>query len=334
MAEGLAREIFDSAYVQSAGSNPSRVNPWAIKAMREIGISLNAHTSTSVDDVDPETVDLVITLCAEEICPVFLSEAEHLHWPIDDPDTEDPSIGDEQMLGRFRRARDELKARLESLAALRDRPQSPKPTEFHGSIRVPELPASARFCGWLLDVEPKAWTHRYVTFISEALRTRLGPVHQAGRHARASWARRDSDRVGCRLELARLLRPKSQLIPHSPKSAHSCGPKVAFSVEGDPHWLDKFVECSPSAVTLQVHQGVSSSHFVGSQIAWVPCSTIRCIAVSPLRRTPDCVGPQIPPLSASCQTRLHIASYSPKWYDNIPKYYRHLADKAARGRGR
>lgn len=172
MAEGLAREIFgDDVRVQSAGSHPSQVNPWAIKAMSEVGISLEGHTSTSVDDVDPDSVDTVITLCAEEVCPVFLSAAKHLHWPIDDPDTKDKTLGEDAMLGRFREARDKIKMRLEILAALRNRPESPEPREFHGSIRVPDLAKAARFYSWLLDEEPKAWTHRYVTFVSEKLRT-------------------------------------------------------------------------------------------------------------------------------------------------------------------
>ncbi|MCA9637769.1 MAG: hypothetical protein KC420_17200, partial [Myxococcales bacterium] len=58
----------------------------------------------------------------------------------------------------------------ELLAALRDVPEGPDPREFHASIRVPDLAAAARFYTWLLGVAPKEWTHRYVTFVSEALR--------------------------------------------------------------------------------------------------------------------------------------------------------------------
>ena len=75
------------------------------------------------------------------------------------------------MLERFRQARDKIKMRLEILAALQERPNSPEPAEFHGSIRVPDLPEAAKFYSWLLDVEPKAWTHRYVTFVSDRLKT-------------------------------------------------------------------------------------------------------------------------------------------------------------------
>jgi len=172
MAEGLARDLFgDVVRVQSAGSEPTRVNPFAIEAMAELGIDLSAHASTSVDDVDPESVDLVITLCAEEVCPAFLSSARHIHWPLRDPDRKDEELTGEERLAHFRTTRDQIRARLEVLAAVRDVPEGPEPREFHASIRTPDLAQAARFYRWLLGVPPKEWTHRYVTFVSEALRT-------------------------------------------------------------------------------------------------------------------------------------------------------------------
>lgn len=172
MAEGLARDRFGAdVRVQSAGSKPTRVNPFAIRAMSELGIDLADHASTSVEDIDPDTVDLVITLCAEEVCPVFLSSAARLHWPLQDPDRKDEELTDEQRLEHFRAARDQIRGRLQVLDALRDVPAGPTPIEFHASIRVPDLARAARFYSWLLDVAPKEWTHRYVTFVSERLRT-------------------------------------------------------------------------------------------------------------------------------------------------------------------
>jgi arsenate reductase len=113
MAEGLARALFgDRANVQSAGSQPSRVNPYAVEVMREVGIDLTGHHSKSVNDVDPATVDTVITLCAEEICPVFLGQARRLHWPLPDPASDDP-LPREAMLRRFRTARDTLRGMIE-----------------------------------------------------------------------------------------------------------------------------------------------------------------------------------------------------------------------------
>src|SRR5690349_5596039 len=82
MAEGLARMLFgDRAGIQSAGSRPSRVNPYAIEVMREVGADLAGHASKSVETIDAGTVDTVITLCAEEVCPAFLGNARRLHWP-------------------------------------------------------------------------------------------------------------------------------------------------------------------------------------------------------------------------------------------------------------
>lgn len=121
MAEGLARALLADRIpaipVLSAGSAPARVNPYAIEVMRELGIDLTTHHSTSVDTIDPATVGTVITLCAEEVCPVLLGQARRLHWPIPDPASADPTISREEMLARFRTARDTLHARLVAFVA-------------------------------------------------------------------------------------------------------------------------------------------------------------------------------------------------------------------------
>lgn len=170
MAEGLARAVFGEAVrVQSAGSAPTRVNPLAIEALAELGIDLSAHASKSVDSIDPATVDTVITLCAEEVCPAFLGQARRIHWPIPDPAAVDPALPHEAQLARFREARDQIRGRLAVLDALREVPEGPAPREFHASVRVADLPRSARFYTWLLG-QPKEWTHRYVTFVRPDLR--------------------------------------------------------------------------------------------------------------------------------------------------------------------
>lgn len=114
MAEGLARMLFgDRALIQSAGSEPSTVNPYAIEAMRELGVDLSTHRSKSVQTIDPSTVDTVITLCAEEVCPAFLGAARRLHWPVRDPASKDAALARDEMLRRFRAARDAIRAKLE-----------------------------------------------------------------------------------------------------------------------------------------------------------------------------------------------------------------------------
>ncbi len=118
MAEGLARSLFgDRISIQSAGSAPSVVNPFAIEVMKERGIDILGHASKSVDGIDPATVHTVITLCAEEVCPVFLGQARRFHWPIPDPARSDPTIEREAMLSRFRTARDTIQAKLEAAQA-------------------------------------------------------------------------------------------------------------------------------------------------------------------------------------------------------------------------
>lgn len=113
MAEGLARHYFDKELVvQSAGSMASRVHPYAIQVMQEIGIDISKQRSKSVREIDPKSVDVVITLCAEEVCPVFLGKATHLHWPFPDPG----SVGgpDENILAAFRRTRDAVLKKLKT----------------------------------------------------------------------------------------------------------------------------------------------------------------------------------------------------------------------------
>ncbi len=112
MAEGLARRMFgERVAVLSAGSEPTTVNAYAVEVMGEIGIDITTHTSKSVQSIDPDAVGTVITLCAEEVCPVFLGRARRLHWPIADPASHEPLPRD-VMLERFRAARDAISDRL------------------------------------------------------------------------------------------------------------------------------------------------------------------------------------------------------------------------------
>jgi arsenate reductase (thioredoxin) len=166
MAEGWARSVFGSDIgVASAGSRPSVVNPLAVEVMAEVGIDISAQHSKSVDALDWSTVDTVVTLCAEEVCPVVPGHARRLHWPLPDPARLLPGETQDQQRDRFRQVRDQIKGRIEILAALRDLPQGLGGDEFHASIRVADLPRSSRFYSWLLGVTPKEWTHRYAIFI-------------------------------------------------------------------------------------------------------------------------------------------------------------------------
>jgi arsenate reductase len=111
MAEGIARSLAPaSVKISSAGSRPSRLNPLAVKALAEIGLDISKQCSKSVDDIPPGDVDTVVTLCAEEVCPVFLGQALRVHWSLPDPAGAGKS--DEEQLQAFRDVRDELRRRL------------------------------------------------------------------------------------------------------------------------------------------------------------------------------------------------------------------------------
>lgn len=121
MAEGLARKTLGSdVEVMSAGSQPSVVNPYAVEAMAEVGIDISGHRSKSVNDVNAASLDLVITLCAEEVCPVLPGRVRRLHWPIPDPASKDPSLTPDVMRARFRAARDEIAKRIRANLAVAD----------------------------------------------------------------------------------------------------------------------------------------------------------------------------------------------------------------------
>ncbi|NNC38365.1 MAG: arsenate reductase ArsC [Acidimicrobiales bacterium] len=120
MAEGLARKLFgDSANIQSAGSAPAGVNPFAVAVMKEVGIDLSTHRSKNVMDINMNQIDLIITLCADEVCPIVPVRIERLHWPLPDPASDDPNLTESDMLDRFRSARDDIKSRLSNLTPLK-----------------------------------------------------------------------------------------------------------------------------------------------------------------------------------------------------------------------
>lgn len=119
MAEGLARAMLgEQVDVLSAGSQPSKVNPYAIEAMAEIGIDISGQRSKSVDEVDAASVDAVVTLCADEVCPVLPGRVLRLHWPVADPASSDPALSAQQMQQRFRIAREQIRERLTELTPL------------------------------------------------------------------------------------------------------------------------------------------------------------------------------------------------------------------------
>lgn len=109
MAEGLLRSIYGDKYdVYSAGTNPHQVNPYAIKVMEEIGVSMSSHRSKSIDEFKDSQFDRVITVCdsARENCPYFTGGKEYLHHSFPDPALARGS--EEDVLKTFRVVRQQI----------------------------------------------------------------------------------------------------------------------------------------------------------------------------------------------------------------------------------
>ena len=121
MAEGIAKSILSSSHnIQSAGSEPSgTVHSNAILALSEIGIDATSHYSKSIDQLDSnyiDNLDYVITLCAEEVCPVLNSKALKLHWFNEDP--ADETLDEKGLMVAFNLTRDNLKKMIEEFKRL------------------------------------------------------------------------------------------------------------------------------------------------------------------------------------------------------------------------
>jgi len=115
MAEGLLRHHAGNVCeVFSAGTKPTHVRPEAITVMHEVGIDISSHRSKSVDEFAGQNFDYVITVCdnPKESCPVFPAKTKRIHWSIEDPAAVRGS--EEEVSTAFRRARDELRARLQA----------------------------------------------------------------------------------------------------------------------------------------------------------------------------------------------------------------------------
>lgn len=116
MAEGIARSLVSPGVrVWSAGSKPAQVRPEAVAVLREIGIDISGYRSKAVTEVPAAEIDTVITLCAEEVCPVFFGGARRLHWALPDPAAAEGPEG--ERLAAFRTTRDELRRRIAAVLA-------------------------------------------------------------------------------------------------------------------------------------------------------------------------------------------------------------------------
>jgi len=119
MAEGLLRTMHGDRFeAYSAGIAPTYVDPYAIAAMKEIGIDISKQNSKSVCEFRDIIFDLAITVCdrAKQACPIVSTDLgqtgcspkarQILHHSFPDPAAITGS--EEERLLAFRSTRDEI----------------------------------------------------------------------------------------------------------------------------------------------------------------------------------------------------------------------------------
>jgi len=111
IAEGLAKDMFPESFdIRSAGSDPSyKIHNDAILVMNDVGIDISKNKPKSVDSIEPKFInnlDYVITLCAEEVCPVVPSSTKSFHWLNEDPDND--AYNEIQSKAAFIKTRDNI----------------------------------------------------------------------------------------------------------------------------------------------------------------------------------------------------------------------------------
>jgi arsenate reductase (thioredoxin) len=120
MAEALMNEKARGRFeAHSAGSQPAaRVNPFAIEALRQVGIAWSGHAPRSVDGLAAQKWDFVITVCdrAKEACPILPGHPIHAHWGMEDPAEAEGT--DEQKRQAFVAARQLIGRRIDLMLAL------------------------------------------------------------------------------------------------------------------------------------------------------------------------------------------------------------------------
>jgi arsenate reductase len=110
MAEGFLKSFDSGLEVYSAGTNPAeKINPFAVKAMQELGIDISKQYPKDVAIFLDKQFDYVITVCdnAKETCPVFTGEVKHrLHIGFEDP--AEAKGNEEEVMSVYRKVRDQI----------------------------------------------------------------------------------------------------------------------------------------------------------------------------------------------------------------------------------
>lgn len=116
MAEAIARSVLPAGtYVASAGVRPGERDPFVDAVLGEVGLSLGRHAPHSLDELEDDYFDLIVTLAPEaHHAALELTRSmavDVMYWP-----TPDPTVATgtrEQILSSYRDVREFLKALIE-----------------------------------------------------------------------------------------------------------------------------------------------------------------------------------------------------------------------------
>jgi arsenate reductase len=111
LAEAIARTLVPAVEAWSAGSHPTHVQPQVHAVLSEAGMDSHGLRSKGIYEIPLDEIDLVVSLCAEERCPILPGRIPREAWPLPDP----ASAPDDEALEAFRATRDELIRRLPPL---------------------------------------------------------------------------------------------------------------------------------------------------------------------------------------------------------------------------
>ncbi|GEO83483.1 MULTISPECIES: low molecular weight phosphatase family protein [Alphaproteobacteria] len=120
MAEVIARTILPTGtYLASAGVRAGERDPFVDAVLDEIGLSLGKRQPQTLDDLDDDYFDMVVTLAPEAHHAALeltrSSAVDVVYWPMPDPTVATGTR--EQILGAYREVRDRLKRLIEQRLA-------------------------------------------------------------------------------------------------------------------------------------------------------------------------------------------------------------------------
>ena len=119
MTEGFLKSFDKRLEVYSAGTNPSpRINPFAVAAMKELGLDISGGTPKNAKIFTGENFDYVVTVCddADKNCPNFSGKVgKRMHIGFIDPAKATGT--DLEKMSVFRKVRDEIREKFSALYA-------------------------------------------------------------------------------------------------------------------------------------------------------------------------------------------------------------------------